>query len=160
MANGNYTDPRDTLVAMPEGDLEDELTTQLLAEFQLHGFRVLDLRTRSPTEAIVALALPWPKRGGRHPRTESRTLAPAGWERVVIMGGSRFDKTFWKNLCDNSVLYDGAGFPPDATAPPCILVPDNAVVVAAITASSWRGYGQRDLFGPVCRFSQREWFGK
>jgi hypothetical protein len=145
---------------VPEGPLENELAKRLLRHFQEQGFRVLHLAEGSPTEAINALAPPWPRLvHDGYPRAEYEIAPPPGWDKLVIMGGSRLNKRFWRYLCDDGVLYDGAAFPPTiGISPPCVVVPDNAVVVAAIPVSTFFGYSHLDRFGGVYRFSQMTWF--
>ncbi len=89
--------PRNTFVAMPEGPDEKQLTEELLRRFQRLGFRVLDIRATSPGHAIRAMEFPWPKLVSEYPGEKHFSVrAPVEWDKIVIVGGSRFEKAFWK----------------------------------------------------------------
>lgn len=152
--------PRILPVAMAEGPNENLLVERLVSELRTNCFQVLDLRITAPTRAIETLRLPWPRIIGKWPPMgEYLRSIPIESSNLAIVGGARFDKAFWGYLCDESVLYDGAGLPPPKD-PLCLVVPDSAVVVAAVAASSWANYHQRDYFGPVYRFSELSWFSQ
>lgn len=96
---------------VPEGDIEVILTEQLLKRFQGEGFRILDITSCTPVEAIEALSPPWPRLNDKDPKIDQIFSSPPGWDRLVIRGGRPYEKFFWEDRGDAKLLYGGRTSP-------------------------------------------------
>jgi hypothetical protein len=140
---------------VPEGPNQDMVFDWMIGVLVLRGFRVVDVRDGRYQSAIQSFPLNWPEVKEGLPPVIRPAPVRDDESMLLVVCGEVSDDVFWRRLCDDGILYAGAGLPIMPGDARCIMVPDQACVAAIIRDKHLAAY-RMGYFGRVGRFTALE----